>query len=161
MNITFACHACQSTVRHELGANSDVLACPRCGQQISIPRGAIRDGSVARCVVCPSRDLYVRKDVPQRLGVGIVVAGILASSIAWGYHAVAWTFGILFATALVDFVLFFVVGDSLMCYRCGAQYRGASEMESHGAFNLETHERNRQASARLAESSAARSHRVT
>jgi hypothetical protein len=36
-----------------------------------------------------------------------------------------------------------------MCYRCGAQYRGVADMESHGQFNLETHEKYRQMGARL------------
>jgi hypothetical protein len=42
-----------------------------------------------------------------------------------------------------------MVGNALMCYRCGAQYRGVAEMESHGQFNLETHEKYRQLAARL------------
>ena len=42
-----------------------------------------------------------------------------------------------------------LVGDALMCYRCQAQYRGVAEMDSHGAFDLETHERHRQLNARL------------
>ena len=56
----------------------------------------------------------------------------------------------LFATALVDVVLYLIVPDALMCYRCGAQYRMAEGMSRHGAFNLETHERHRQQVARLA-----------
>jgi hypothetical protein len=56
---------------------------------------------------------------------------------------------VLFATALIDLALFAVVGNALMCYRCGAQYRGVADMESHGQFNLETHEKHRQMAARL------------
>lgn len=102
-----------------------------------------------RCLVCPSTDLFVRKDFPQKLGVLIVAVGIIGSSIAWHYESLAWTFGMLFATALADLALFAVVGNALMCYRCGAQYRGVADMESHGQFDLETHEKYRQMSARL------------
>ncbi len=91
----------------------------------------------------------MRKDFPQRLGVAVVVLGILASSIAWGYTWVIATFAILFATALVDVVLYLIVPDALMCYRCGAQYRLADGLARHGAFNLETHERYRQQAARM------------
>ncbi len=35
------------------------------------------------------------------------------------------TFAILFATALIDVVLYLIVPDALMCYRCGAMYRQA------------------------------------
>jgi hypothetical protein len=108
------------------------------------------DGKLCRCLVCPSTDLFVRKDFPQRLGVAVVVLGIVASSVAWGYSLPILTFGILLATALLDVVLFLVVPDALMCYRCGAQYRHAEGMDRHGAFSLETHERHRQHSARMA-----------
>ena len=102
-----------------------------------------------KCLVCPSNELYVRKDFPQRLGVGLVIVGVVGSSIAWYHAEVFWTFAILFASALIDVLLFAVVGDALMCYRCGAQYRGAAEIESHGAFDLEKHEKYRQLAARL------------
>ena len=39
------------------------------------------------------------------------------------------------------------MGESLTCYRCHAQYRGFEEIERHGGFNLETHERYRQMAA--------------
>jgi hypothetical protein len=154
MNLSFACPNCRTKVRRDFTPDTHMLDCPHCTQQIAVPRGAIGEGAVHRCLVCPSRDLYVRKDIPQRLGVSVVGVGILASSIAWGYHQVYWTFGILFATALVDLVLFFLVGNSLMCYRCHAVYRGVDRMDAHGPFNLDTHERYRQLAARLSPSSA-------
>lgn len=159
MNITFLCPECGKGTRQDLSPATDVLNCSQCGQQIAVPADAVRGQTVKQCLVCPSRDLYVRKDIPQRLGVGIVVLGILASSIAWAYYQPLWTFGILFATALIDLVLFFLVGNSLMCYRCQAQYRGVDEMEAHGAFNLETHERYRQMAARLSQSPVRQHHR--
>jgi hypothetical protein len=116
---------------------------------LAVPQDAVDGDRVQRCLVCPSTDLFVRKDFPQRLGVLIVAVGIIGSSIAW-YHAhLLWTFGILFATALVDVLLYTLVGDALMCYRCQAQYRGVAEMDSHGLFDLETHEKHRQLNARL------------
>ena len=55
-----------------------------------------------------------------------------------------WTFGILFATALIDVVLYLTVGNLLQCYRCQAQYRGVPGLENHEPFDLETHEKHRQ-----------------
>src|SRR6185369_12109516 len=89
------------------------------------------------------------KDFPQRLGVALVVFGFVASSIAWANYQVFWTFAILFITALVDLLLYVLMGESLTCYRCHAQYRGSEEIERHGAFDLETHERHRQMAARM------------
>jgi hypothetical protein len=153
MNVTFACPACSHGVRQHFEPSSTALACPRCGQEIKFSSGSIDGERVKRCLVCPSTDLYVRKDFPQRLGVLIVAVGIIGSSIAWSYANLPWTFGILFATALADLALFAIVGNSLMCYRCGAQYRGTAEMDVHGQFNLETHEKYRQMAARMSGSS--------
>ena len=149
MNITYACPICHQTSRSDFDASSKAISCSHCQKSIGIPTGAIEDQQVKKCFVCPSTDLFVRKDFPQRLGVLIVAIGIVGSSIAWYYTNVLWTFGILFATALADVLLYSFVGDALMCYRCFAQYRGVKEMESHGPFDLETHERYRQMAARL------------
>ncbi len=150
MNVTFSCPKCHQGTRTEVAADDSELTCAQCGQTITIPADALSAGQLARCLVCPSTDLFVRKDFPQRLGVAIVVVGIVGSSIAWGYSLPILTFAVLFATALVDVVLYLLVPDALMCYRCGAQYRGAEGMAGHGAFNLETHERYRQQAARMA-----------
>jgi hypothetical protein len=149
MNITFDCPNCRRPARQEFSAERPSVTCPHCRQTVVPPPGSVVGESVAHCLVCPSRDLFVRKDFPQRLGVGLVALGVVGSSVAW-YHAdLAWTFGILFATALADFVLFWAVGNALMCYRCGAIYRGVADMEAHGPFDLETRERHRQLEARL------------
>ena len=149
MNATFSCPACQAGVRQQFDASTAALRCPACSQEIKAPPGAVEGRRVTRCLVCPSTDLFVRKDFPQRVGVLIVAVGIVGSSIAWYYANLAWTFGILFATALADLALFALVGNALMCYRCGALYRGAEEMDAHGQFNLETHEKYRQLAARM------------
>ena len=93
--------------------------------------------------------MFIRKDFPQRLGVTIVCLGFLASSIAWFYHQILLSFGILFGTAAIDVILYMVMGNVLECYRCHAQYRGLGDIASHGSFNLEVHERFRQEAARL------------
>ena len=149
MNITYACPACKAGTRSYFDATTRHLKCDACGQDLAVPAEAVAGNRVQRCLVCPSTDLFVRKDFPQRLGVLIVAVGIIGSSIAW-YHAdLLWTFGILFATALIDVLLYTLVGDALMCYRCQAQYRGVDEMDAHGMFDLETHERHRQLTARM------------
>jgi hypothetical protein len=154
MQITYQCPHCQRTARAQIAAEPASLECPHCHQQISVPDGAITGRQIHRCLVCPSTELFARKDFPQRLGVGLVLAGFVGSSIAWANYQVLWSFAILFGTALVDLALYIVMGQSLTCYRCHAQYRGFEEIERHGGFNLETHERHRQMAVRLTASSA-------
>jgi hypothetical protein len=152
MNVTYACPKCEAANRSELSPEMTALTCQSCGQQLQIPTGAIDEhGGVHRCVTCPSTDLFVRKDFPQGLGVAIVTVGLLASCVTWGYSELYWTFAILCATALVDVVLYVVVPNALMCYRCGAMYRQTSDLSKYESFNLETHERHRQQKIRLAE----------
>jgi DNA-directed RNA polymerase subunit RPC12/RpoP len=149
MNVTYNCPSCGRSARESVTAESSALDCPDCHQKIAIPAGSIDNQRLTLCLVCPSRDLYARKDFPQRLGVALVIFGFVASSIAWANYHVLWSFAILFATALVDLLLYIVMGESLTCYRCSAQYRGLEDIELHGGFDLETHERYRQMAARM------------
>lgn len=149
VNVTYACPSCEEGVRIHFEADTSALNCPHCQGEIAIAKDAVEGDRVKRCLVCPSTDLFVRKDFPQRLGVGLVVVGIVGSSIYWYHGDVIMTFGILFATALIDVLLYMFVGDALMCYRCQAQYRSVAEMDSHGQFDLETHEKYRQLAARM------------
>ena len=163
MRITYACPACQTTAQLDGIESRDALECPACHAVLTIPAGAIdltaQGGpQLQRCLVCPSQELFVRKDFPQRVGVAIVVAGLAASCVAWANRELIATFGILFGTALLDVVLFFVMPNCLSCYRCAARYNGAgvgAEPEKSpsgggqfGSFNLETHEKHRQIVAR-------------
>lgn len=149
MQITYGCPQCDQPVRQPFTAATTALACPACHGNIRLPAGAVDGRHIRRCLVCPSTDLYVRKDFPQRVGVALVAIGIVGSCIAWAYTQVFWTFAILFASALADFLLYACVGNALMCYRCHALYRGVEEMDSHGSFDLATHERHRQITARM------------
>jgi DNA-directed RNA polymerase subunit RPC12/RpoP len=149
MNVSYHCPACHKPVKQQLTDATTAIDCPHCHQQVAVPAKAITGDRLNQCLVCPSVDLYARKDFPQRLGVGLVIFGFIASSIAWANYQVFWTFAILFATALIDLVLYIVMGESLTCYRCGAQYRGFADIEIHGGFNLDTHGRYRQMAARM------------
>jgi hypothetical protein len=152
MNITYACPQCEQTTRAELSEAREVLTCVHCGAERAVPAGAVSGEGVSRCLVCPSEELFLRKDFPQGLGVTIVAVGLAASCIPWYFHNWYATFAILFATALCDLVLFLFMGDMLQCYRCQAQYRGVPGLEGHEPFHLETHERHRQQQARLSQS---------
>ena len=149
MHVTFRCPHCQSIGRRDLREIRAGAACETCGTSYSAVGSGTDDARLASCAICGSRDLFVRKDFPQRLGVSIVVLGFAASCVTWYYHRIVLTFGILFATALVDVLLYLLVGDLVECYQCHAQFRGETWAASHERFDLETHERYRQKAARL------------
>lgn len=149
MNITYRCPNCQQTTQVDFDPQSPAVVCGACGGQIETPPDAVTDDGLSRCLVCPSNEVFVRKDFSQGLGVTIVVIGFAISSVFWYYRMPLWTYGVLFATALIDIVLYVTVGNMLQCYRCQAQYRGVRSLETHEPFNLETHEKYRQQAARL------------
>jgi DNA-directed RNA polymerase subunit RPC12/RpoP len=156
MHVTYACPHCHATTRSALDEHTTLIACSHCGHQTAIPARAVSGGLVTgeeihRCVVCPSKELFARKNFPQRLGVAIVVIGFALSCITWNYRLVVPTFAILFATAASDVVLYFFMGNVLECYRCQARYAGGTNLDEHGPFDLEVHERFRQEKIRLAE----------
>ena len=168
MRVTYACPACAATVSIAAAESQGTLACPRCAATVEVPADAIGwsgpggeptepgqgEPRLRRCLVCPGTELFARKDFPQRLGVGIVVAGLAASCITWAWRLLVPTFAILFGTALVDVVLYLLMPECLTCYRCGARYAGAGA-GGFGGFDLETHEKHRQQRIRLRERTAA------
>jgi hypothetical protein len=149
MNVTFACPRCEKPSRADVAGDSPGLTCRHCGLELSRPAKACDEGRLVRCLACPSTDLFVRKDFPQRLGVAIVVAGFAVSCVTWYLYQKELTFAVLFVVALVDWALYALVGDALVCYRCGAQYRQVPGVEGRSGFDLAVHERYRQQAARL------------
>ena len=148
MEVIFRCPSCEITGRSPLDEETTEIPCASCSQICRVPPDAVDSQAISQCVICRSHDLFIRKDFPQRLGVIIVVAGSLASCYAWYRHALFLTFGILFITAAIDVLLYLLVRDAIVCYRCGAHYRGYDDDDSHTPFNLEIHERYRQEAAR-------------
>jgi hypothetical protein len=147
MNVTFRCPHCDQLAHADLDAAQREIACPACAAKW--PIGDATTAKLERCLICPSTELYVRKDFSQAAGVAIVVIGFVVSSVFWYYRMPLWTYGVLFATALIDVVLYLTVGNLLQCYRCQAQYRGVAGLEDHQPFDLETHEKHRQQRIRL------------
>jgi len=148
MQVLFRCPRCEQTTRGEVAEGTSGFSCGHCGAAVDVSDDALSGDGLNYCLVCHSRDLFVRKDFPQRLGVLIVVVGFILSAVAWNYYRIGMAFGILFATAGIDVLLYLLVGEALVCYRCNAHYRGVIPGERQGAFDLETHERYRQLAAR-------------
>ena len=149
MNITYRCPNCELTVRSPIDESQAQVECPQCQHGIQSPPGAVSDQTISRCLVCPSKELFIRKNFPQRLGVSIVVIGFALSCVTWYFELVVATFAVLFATAGIDVLLYLLMGNALQCYRCQAHYTGVEGLEQHGPFDLEIHERHRQEKIRL------------
>jgi hypothetical protein len=102
------------------------------------------------CVLCGNEELYKKKDFPHWLGLTILVIASVAFLIGQAFYWkwLAWTF--MLGLASVDALLYVMVSDVVVCYRCGAHHRGVPS-GSHQPFDLSVAERYRQARLRQAQ----------
>lgn len=149
MQLVFQCPACRQPTRSEITAAGDVCRCMHCDWRRELGEEDVRAEKPARCLICGCGDLWRQKDFPQKLGLLIVAAGALLSTIAWAYMRPLLALGVLMAFALVDMLLYAFMQDVLVCYRCGARHRHAHPDASYPAFDLEVAERYRQEAKRL------------
>ncbi len=154
-NITFSCPECSATLRTEFEDEGPAVKCDACQTERMLMKPELVDGTMRHCLACPSDELFVRKDFPQRLGVLIIGTGFTISTIFWAYEMVLWSYVPLFVSALIDAVLYLTMGDVLECYRCQAQYRGLPGFDDYKQFDLDAFERHRQQAIRLEEAKQA------
>ena len=151
MNVTFACPECREPNRLTVTPELQHLTCAHCSEEIPAPSDAWVGPKLRKCLACHCDDLFTRKDFPQILGVATVIVGFVGFIVAHYYYMLFLAYGFLLATAAIDLLLYLCMGEALVCYRCAAHYRGLDEAGGHGGFDLETHERYRQISARQEE----------
>lgn len=141
--LRFFCPECQARIVTE-ACSAPAWRCRACG--IEVPNPTVGDGpeSLTRCRVCNNPELYVQKAFPTGLGMGIVIlAGIGFLFFHWLYwFYAAWA--CLFGAAILDTVLYFLMGNVTVCYRCGAEHFGFPVNPAHGNFDLGVAEKYRQ-----------------
>jgi hypothetical protein len=140
--LSFCCPKCQRTNRQE-GSAGDAVLCG-CGWERAAMPGDFLEGRPARCLVCGCDDLWRQKNFSARTGLLMVGTAILLSTIAYAFWQPVLALGILMAFALVDAVLYLVMRDVSVCYRCGARHSGFEPAGTHENFDLEVAERYRQ-----------------
>ena len=149
MLISFDCPKCLKPARGELPSASGSLVCGDCGWTRPTEQGSFKNESPKHCVVCGCHDLWRQKDFPQQLGLLIVGLGVVLSTIAIAYMRPGVAMLILMGFGLADWILYAVLPDRLVCYRCHAQYRRVPNRSASEAFDLEVNERYRQEAIRL------------
>lgn len=155
MKVAFACPQCDATTQAEFTAATGELKCAHCDHRLATAQDAVVGEKVDRCLVCGSKELFIRKDFSQRLGVAIIATGFIASTITWFWYWKIATYCILFGSALIDVALYFMVSNVLECYRCHSQYRGIPGLDTYEPFSLEVHEKYRQQEIRTREAERA------
>jgi ABC-type dipeptide/oligopeptide/nickel transport system permease component len=99
---------------------------------------------IEQCPKCGCRDLFVRKDFPQRLGLAIVfVAGIAFLVLAARRNQFYLGAIVLIVALLIDALGYFLVGLVTVCYRCRGEFRDVPINPAHGPFELSIAEKYR------------------
>jgi hypothetical protein len=154
MFLSFQCPRCESANRTGEIRDLPALQCASCGWTKDLCGHQSAEGTPSACLCCGNSDLWRQKDFPQWLGFTFVALGAISSSIAWGYHRPVLALSILMGFALLDMILYVVMPDVLVCYRCQARHH-RMDVGSHGGFNHELAERYRQERIRRRQSSSA------
>lgn len=151
MQLIYQCPKCDSPNIEVISAETTGLACSSRDWTREITAADIQNDCPNRCLCCGNEDLWRQKDFPQGLGLLMVLTGGILSTIAWWYVEPVWALGILLVFAAIDMILYAVMNDVLVCYRCRARHRKANIQDDHPRFDLELNERYRQEEIRLAE----------
>lgn len=142
MKLSLTCPNCRRAIQTDVSPESPVLECA-CGWRHATTPDDWSGEAPARCLVCSNQDLWRQKDFPQRLGLIAIAVQIVVSTFFWYQHRPLLTYLTLMLFAVADMVLFAVMPDVLVCYRCQARHRAPGDT-SHGTFDHETAERYRQ-----------------
>lgn len=143
MRLRFHCGKCPAHIDWTWTPDKgEHLACPRCNRDIALRAADAlsNDGSLDRCPVCESREMYFRKDFPQGLGVSVVVIAAVASFWLLKSHWFA-SWAVLLIAVAIDVLLYRFVGFVTCCYRCKAEFRDVARNQAHGGFDLATAEK--------------------
>jgi hypothetical protein len=96
------------------------------------------------CPRCGCRDLFIRKDFPQKLGLAlVVVAGITFLVLAARRQSFYLGIAVLLGAAAIDGMLYCFVPRITVCYRCRAEFRGRELNPKHEGFELAVAEKYR------------------
>ncbi len=152
MELTFECPKCESVSRVKDIELVSQVPCP-CGFERELNKISIQNGKIKACPWCSTEDLYIQKDFPHSLGMFIIVFGFLLSTGFYYYYMPVAALAVLLATAALDLLLYYIVPDVTICYRCLCQFRGAGvNPEGRFApFDLAIGERYRQERLRIEE----------
>lgn len=101
------------------------------------------DGPLETCPKCGCREMFIRKDFPQRLGLGIVIAAGLTFLALSAWRQMFWIGAmVLLLAVVIDGLLYAFVPTITVCYRCRAEFQGPLNPK-HGGYELAVGEKYR------------------
>ena len=127
-SVHFLCTSCDARLAREYGETP--RPCEPCGAANGV---AAPDGIIERCAACDHDQLYFQKDFNRKTGIALVVLGSIF---------VPWTYGLsLLGVTILDYVVWRLVKNVIVCYRCQAVHRGYPPNPAIKPFDLVVHDR--------------------
>jgi len=127
-SVHFLCTQCEKRLARTAGEPAG--PCEHCGASSEVIAAA---DFVERCAACGHDELYFQKDFNRTTGIALVVVGAIF---------VPWTYGAsLLAVTILDYIVWRMVKDVIVCYQCQAVHRGYPPNPAFRPFDLATHDR--------------------
>ena len=129
-SVNFLCQRCESRVSRETGESA--RPCDRCGapDDVVAPHA---NAIIDRCAACGHGELYFQKDFNRATGITLVVIGAILAPFTY--------FISLLLVTILDWTIWRLVKNVVVCYRCQAVHRGYDVPPSVKPFDLATHDR--------------------
>jgi hypothetical protein len=129
-SVHYLCAQCEKRLDRETGE------APRPCDHCAAPTGVVAplpESNIERCAACGHDQLYSQKDFNRTTGIALVVLGSIF---------VPWTYGLsLLGVTILDYIVWRLVKDVIVCYRCQAVHRGYPPNPAIPPFDLATHDR--------------------
>jgi len=128
-SVHYLCPKCEARLARNAGEPPS--ACEHCNTPSSVV--APRENAVIdRCAACDHEQLYFQKDFNRKTGIAVVVLGAAF---------VPWTIIPLIGVTVLDYIIWKVVKDVIVCYECQAVHRGYAIPPAIKPFDLVVHDR--------------------
>jgi hypothetical protein len=125
--VNFLCPNCERRLSRDGAAHP----CEHCGAESTVAAPPA-DSPITKCAACGHAELYFQKDFNRMTGIALVVAGAVF---------VPWTYWPLIGVTILDYFIWRVVKNVIVCYDCQAVHRGYPENPAIKPFDLVIHDR--------------------
>jgi DNA-directed RNA polymerase subunit RPC12/RpoP len=126
MEIVAKCPQCDAGLPVNAADAPAAIKCGGCGRDIALSfSDAVKSGlGLDRCPVCGGADFYGRKDFDPKMGLTVVIIGVVISAAFYWFKRDLIAYSILAAATLIDLVIYQRLKDLSVCYRCHTEFRG-------------------------------------
>ena len=156
MTISFRCHQCHAEIVCGEQAGTTVI-CPYCSHTTALhATEAMQErNTVDHCAICDCPSVYMQKDFNRAFGISLFLLAAAVSCWFYFYNKVWLAFAVLLGAAAVDYLLYRLLPDVIVCYKCHSQYRDFAVNKKYAHFELALAEKHDPKDRRIGEESPA------